>query len=255
MIQPARLRSIHVRRAVVWPARRAETRRVCLDAVVDIVPHEQVEPPIAVEVQKRRRHTPRGVVRACLSGDVRKCSVAVVLEHLVPSKIRKVQVDAPVVVEVPGCDSKPVRPRADPTRIRDVGKSQRARAVCVHLQVIAEKPTLERQRTLRREQGGACPEHLTLNEKNIEVAVVVVIKHRDAGRQILGVIPLTRHAIEMDEVEAGFVGAVGKPLVPRTRAGTGRTGRLLGVGCPIGPAACDQHQHQKHRPRSDAHTA
>jgi hypothetical protein len=62
---------------------------------------------------------------------------------------------------------------------------------------------------------------------------------------MLVVIPLTRHAVEMDEVEAGFFGAVDEPLVLQTRAGACCTGRSLGVGRPIGPAACEQHERQK----------
>src|SRR5207253_6981870 len=105
-------------------------------------------------------------------------------------------------------------------RICHVDELQRARAVCIHLQVIAEKPTLERQRTLWGKQGRASSEDLTLNEKDIKVAVVVVIKHRDARRQMLVVVPLTRHAVEMDEVKAGFFGAVDEPFGLQTRSGT-----------------------------------
>ena len=64
-----------------------------------------------------------------------------------------------------------------------------------------------------------CAEHRALDQVHIEVAVVVVIEQGDAGRHDLGVVPLTRHAVEVDEVEACLFGALDEPL--RLRAGRG----------------------------------
>ena len=71
---------------------------------------------------------------------------------------------------------------------------QRARPVGVDLQVISEKPTPERERTLRREERLterlARPEHLPLHEVDIEVAVAVVVQQPDAGWDHFGEVEL-----------------------------------------------------------------
>jgi hypothetical protein len=59
-------------------------------------------------------------------------------------------------------------------------------------------------------------EHRALDEVHIKVAVVVVVEQRDTGRHDLGVILFTRHAVEVDEVEARFLGALDKPFLRRS---------------------------------------
>ena len=62
------------------------------------------------------------------------------------------------------------------------------------------------------------PSICALHQVDVEVAVVVVVEQGDAGRHDLRVVPLARHAVEVDEVEAGLFGALDEPL-RRLRAG------------------------------------
>jgi hypothetical protein len=82
-------------------------------------------------------------------------------------------------------------------------------------------------------------EHLALNEVDVEVAVVVVVEEADAGRHDLGIIDLTRHPVEVDEVEPGLPGPFDEPF-----------SRCLWSGCrgrrPVvarSAAARDGHEH------------
>ena len=62
------------------------------------------------------------------------------------------------------------------------------------------------ERPLRREQRVGQrlrAEHLPLHQVDVEVAVVVVVEQRDAGRHDLRVVELAGHAVEVDEVETG----------------------------------------------------
>src|SRR6266850_2245113 len=81
-----------------------------------------------------------------------KRSVTVVAEHLVPSEIGEVEVDAAVVVEVAGRHPHAISTRVDPALLGHIREMQRARPVGVHLQVISVEATLERERTLRWEE-------------------------------------------------------------------------------------------------------
>src|SRR5439155_7575664 len=121
---------------------------------------------------------------------------------------------AAVVVEVAGGDAHRIAVRHDPAGLRDVGKAERARTVRVNLEVIAVQSTL--QRALRWGQRFAdrpLPEHLSLRHEHIEIAVAVVVEQRDAGRYDFGKIESTGDAVEGDEIEARFAGAVGEPLL------------------------------------------
>ena len=101
------------------------------------------------------------------------------------------------------------------------------------LQIVSVQPIRERQPGGRREQGLARSERLALNQIDIQVAVVVVVEHRDARPYSLGLIELAGHPVEVDEPEAGRLGPVGEPLefaVRSRREGGGWHGRLVALG-------------------------
>ena len=150
VIQPVPLRPIDARRAVVPPAVHVRAFLIGLDVVLRVVAHVQIEPSIAVVVHERGRHSPAGIIRPALLRDVGKRSVAVVAEQLVPSEIGEVEIDAAVVVEVAGRHPHAIPTGVDPALLGHIREMQRARPVGVDLQVISEKPTPERERTLRR---------------------------------------------------------------------------------------------------------
>jgi hypothetical protein len=56
-------------------------------------------------------------------------------------------------------------------------------------------------------------EHLSLRHEHVQVPVAVIVEQCDAGRYDFGKIEPARHAVEVDEVEARFTGAVGEPLL------------------------------------------
>ncbi len=205
-----------MRRTVVRLARHAVALAVRVGGVGQIVAHEQIGPAVAIVVDERRRRAPAGVVGPALLRHVGEGAVAIVAEQLIASERRHVEIDAAVVVVVAGRDAHPVSGRVQPAGVGHVGEPQRARAVGVHLQIVPEQSSLQRQRTLRRKQrllqflAGA--EHLPLRNEHIEIAVVVVIEQRHARAHVLGVIERAGHPVEVHEVEAGRRGAVDKPL-------------------------------------------
>ncbi len=124
-----------------------------------------------------------------------------------------IDVHETVVVIVGGCDAHAERCHVDPawpTHIREV---QRSLPVGAHDQIISKKTIPEwTSRRIGRVLERLLAEHRTLNQVHIEVAVVVVIEQRDAGRHDLRVVLFAGHAVEVDEVEADLRGAFGEPL-------------------------------------------
>ena len=100
----------------------------------------------------------------------------------------------------------------------------------------------------RRNQGLACPraipEHLSLHEIDVEVAVVVEIEHPDTGRHYFREIELARHAVEMEEVDTGLLGLLDKPLSRSGTAGS-RRGAWRRIRA-VAPATEARHAHENH---------
>ena len=102
----------------------------------------------------------------------------------------------------------------DPARGRDVGEAQRARAVCGNLQIVAKQVAVEGPHGLGfRRAERLLPQHLILDDEDVEVAVVVVVEQSNAGRHDLRVIELAGHAVEVGEVEASLFRAIREPAV------------------------------------------
>ena len=73
-----------------------------------IVSYEQVEPVVAVVIEKRSADTPTGVVGSGFCGHVGKGAVTVVLQHLVAAKVGDVEVDPPIIIVVAARNAHPV---------------------------------------------------------------------------------------------------------------------------------------------------
>ena len=113
-----------------------------VERVGQVVPDEQIEPPVAVDVDKRRGDAPgRGAVGAALERDVGEGAVPVVAEHLIAQESREVEINPSVVVDVAGRHALPIAARDDPARRRHVGEPQRARPVRTDLEVVAVQAT------------------------------------------------------------------------------------------------------------------
>src|SRR5262249_56252989 len=111
VIETVLLRPVRVRRAVVGPARQAETGCVGLDAVGDVVADEQIQPAVAVVVDEGCGNTPSAFARAATASELRRDrlrpktaigyigerAVAVVAEELIAAEVGQVDVDAAVV--------------------------------------------------------------------------------------------------------------------------------------------------------------
>jgi hypothetical protein len=69
------------------------------------------------------------------------------------------------------------------------------------------------RRHARGPRVGIGPESLALRDVDVEVAIVVVIEKRHAGRQDLRIVELPRRAVEVHEVQTGFLRAVGEPVL------------------------------------------
>ena len=102
---------------------------------------------------------------------------------------------------------------------RDVGEAQRARAIRRDRQVVAIEPIV----------GASAREPAALNQIHIEVVVVVEVEERDTRAENLGHVELTRHAVDVNEVEAGGGGAIDKPFrLPAGRRCAFSVGRCSG---------------------------
>ena len=217
-------------RAVVAAARSARTRGGRRDVVAQIVAHVQVQPPVAVVVHEGGGHAPSVVVRSALTRPLDERAVAVVPEELVASEVRQVEVDPPVVVHVPGGEAHAVPARVDAALLRDVREPRDADSIGLQEEIVAVQAPRGRQRSLRREQGliGRLvrSEHLSLDEVDVEVAVVVVVEQPGPRRHDLGNVERARRAVEVDEVEAA---------------------RNRGVDEPVGCGAATRHERARHK--------
>ena len=124
-IQPVRLGAIHLGGTIVRGAGPVEARDVGVQIETQVVADEEVEPAVAVVVEKRGRHPPPvGIVRAALFRHVRERPVAVVPEHPVPLESGQIEVDPAIVVDVAGRDAHAVPARVQPALGRHVRESQ-----------------------------------------------------------------------------------------------------------------------------------
>ena len=124
----------------------------------------------------------------------------------------------------------------------------------MHLEVVAVKPICQRQwHSGGQESVGqrlAPTNHLSLYQVDVEVAVVVVVEQRHAGtHHFLEVIP-ARHAVEVHEIEADGLCAVGEPFLSGGTRASRHPGRcvhaflsLRGCGRLSRQAAVHTQQH------------
>ena len=121
------------------------------------------------------------------------------------AEIGEVEIDAAVVVEVAGRDAHAVAARGDAALLRHVGERQRPCAVRLDDKVVPEQP------------AGLLS---LFDEVHVEIAVVVVVEHRDARPDDLRVGELPRHPVRMRKAQAALFGAIGKPIACDVRSGT-----------------------------------
>jgi hypothetical protein len=215
-------------------SRQAQALDVARDRVIQVVADEQVEPPVAIDVDERRRHAPPVIGRAALAGHVGEGAVALVLEQLVRAERRDVQIDAPVVVVVASGGAHPVGAHVDAARVRHIRELERVRgsglggrAAFGHgaPQVVPEQPRPQRSLGFhRRAIDGDITKHPALDHEHVEVAVIVVVEERDARRHHFGIEERAGPPVEMDEGQAGPIGRVPKPLDGGRRRGVRRCG-------------------------------
>jgi hypothetical protein len=84
------------------------------------------------------------------------------------------------------------------------------RAVSVDPEIVAIETIGQRRAAARR--GRPRAERLPLHQIHVEVAVLVVVEERHARADHLGHVELTRHAVDVHEVEAGVRGAIDEPV-------------------------------------------
>ena len=94
------------------------------------------------------------------------------------SEIRDVEVHPSIIIEITGRDSHAVAAGVDATCLSDVRKLQGAGPVRIHEGVIAVQTTLNRSfgRNGRIRQRFAGSQHTPLHNKDVEIAVIVVVK-------------------------------------------------------------------------------
>ena len=85
-------------------------------------------------------------------------------------------------------------------------------------QIVSVKPAARGRARRRCYAGRLITDRLPLNQIYIQVSVVIKVEHRNPRTHDLGLIELTRHPVEMNEVEPDLLCTVGEPL------SIGRTG-------------------------------
>ena len=171
--------------AVVPLARHAEASVVLLDAVLQVIAHEQIEPAIAVVVDERRGHRECRRIRAAALRHVAEAPVAVVSEHLVWSEVRQVHIDAAIIVEVARRHPHAVAAASIPLRSVTSLKPQAfgSRPPESSGRFAAGGLWLPSGPGVKQGSRGAF-EHPPLNEVEIEVTVVVIVEGATPGAMI-----------------------------------------------------------------------
>jgi hypothetical protein len=107
------------------------------------------------------------------------------------TEVGKKQIDAAVVVEVARGHAHTAVTRHDAARLSDIGE----RKFSIR-EIVPEQSALT----------------LVLDQKDIEVAVVVHVERRGARADDFGVVELTGHAVDVREAQAGVFSAIGEPV-------------------------------------------
>ena len=227
-----------------------------IQRVVEVVPDEQIQPAVAVEVEKCRRHAPRRLVGAGLGGDVGERPVAPVAQHPIPPEARQVQIDPTVVVVVARRHTHAVAAGGQTALLRNVREAERTRPVRPNLEVVPVQPVARRLSLRQRHQRHPVTEQLALHEIDVEVPVVVVVEEARAGPHHLRLVEAARHAVEVDEVQTGLDRPVGEQLdggIEKNNRRPIRPGRLGQPG--TGRRACGQRRRPRPRQQSTLHDA
>jgi hypothetical protein len=128
---------------------------------------------------------------AGLDGDVGKCAVAIVMEELVGIDVGNENVGATIVVVITDRDAHAIAGTGKASFFSDVGK-------CAVVVVAVEAVRVDGRGFFERRDLGA------IDTVDVEEAVVVVVKERNAGDHGLGLILIRRGAVASDEVKAGL---------------------------------------------------
>ena len=144
--------------------------------------------------------------------DIRERPVTIVAPQLTATEICDVQVHPSVIVEITRRDSHPIATRVDAALLCDIRELQRPSAVAVDQSIIPVQPAFQGKRTSGRKPGIrqplARPQHRSLDDENVQIAVIIVVKERRPGAHHLGEIMLSGHAVKMNEIDPHFPGFV-----------------------------------------------
>src|SRR5215510_3337131 len=94
-----------------------------VDVVAHVVADKQIEPPVPVVIDKRRRYAPGSIVGTALLREVGERAIAVVAEQLAAFEVGHVEIDAAIVVEVASRRSHRVSAYQEPACGGDIGKT------------------------------------------------------------------------------------------------------------------------------------
>ncbi len=144
-------------------------------ATPPLVADEEVEPAVAVDVDERRRNAPPAIPDARLGGDVgkrgalRARTYTIVAPQLVGTEVGEVEIRPAVIVVIPGRHAHAVARRLDPALRGHVGETDRP-GTTLDDEIVAKKPIMVLP------GGLASAQHMTLDEVDVEITVLVVIK-------------------------------------------------------------------------------
>ena len=141
-----------------------------------------------------------------------------------------VQVNATIVVVVANRGAHAVLGRLDPAGICYIRESHGAAAVRSKLEIVSVETSTFRD--VSASGATATVDASALNEKDVEVAVVVIVQKGNAGRDDLRVVELPRHAVHVNEIEMSLGGRVSKPLGRRRGRARRATRAVKSFGLP-----------------------
>ena len=217
------------------PVERAE--EVLLRGPVHVAAHEEVEQPVAVEVEPGGRRAPARVGDAGLRGDLLEAPSAEIVEEEVALEGGDVDVVFAVVVEIGHRGAHSVEDPLETGLARDVAKAGEAVGAGALVPVEGEGRRLVLRARIARPEGAR-------NEEEVGPAVAVVVEDGDAAPHRLRHPLLAASAVDVREVNPHRL-----RLLLEARRGNGsrpRRKRRRGLHRLLFPARGQRENQEKH---------
>ena len=109
--------------AIVASAGRTATDLLAREIELEVVADVEVEPAVAIEIEPDRGNAPAVIVETALEIDLAESPVALVVEELIGTQIREIEIDPAIVVVVADCGAAAESLGDDAARLRYIGEA------------------------------------------------------------------------------------------------------------------------------------